>query len=64
MKGFKERLENEKVELDIKIDRLNKFIRKNKSTFEVNDIQLTLLNIQVKTMETYSQCLLERMVRL
>ena len=30
----------------------------------IDSVQMTLLNIQAKAMETYSQCLLERIVRL
>jgi len=63
MKDLKKRLEVEKAELSEKLGKLRAFISSEKFQ-EIDDVQMTLLNIQIKAMETYSQCLLERMVRL
>jgi len=63
MKDLKKRLEVEKAELSEKLCKLRKFIASEEFQ-EIDDVQMTLLNIQIKAMETYSQCLLERMVRL
>ena len=63
MSTFKERLENEKAELSEKQEKLRTFIASEKFK-EIDNVQMTLLNIQLKAMETYSQCLLERIVRL
>jgi hypothetical protein len=59
MSTFKERLLTEKVELDEKRSKLETF--QNSEAFQkIEPIQRTLLNIQVQSMATYSQCLLER----
>lgn len=63
MGTFIERLEEEKRQLDEKIKKLNAFLSSDKVN-EIDRIQVTLLNIQIKAMESYSQCLLERLVRL
>lgn len=63
MSTFKERLTAEKAELSEKLEKLRAFIASEKFK-EIDPVQMTLLNIQVKAMETYSQCLLERIVRL
>jgi len=63
MSTFKERLTAEKAELSEKMEKLRAFIASEKFK-EIDPVQMTLLNIQVKAMETYSQCLLERIVRL
>lgn len=63
MSDFKKRLETEKRELSEKLDKLRLFIASEKFN-EIDPVQMTLLNIQIKAMETYSQCLLERIVRL
>ena len=63
MSTFKERLTIEKAELSEKLEKLRTFIASEKFQ-EIDNVQMTLLNIQVKAMETYSQCLLERIVRL
>ena len=63
MSTFTSRLEEEKKELSLKMVALRNFI--NSEAFnKIDDVQMTLLNIQLKAMETYSQCLLERIVRL
>ena len=63
MSTFKERLIEEKAQLSEKLESLRAFIASEKF-LEIDNVQMTLLNIQVKAMETYSQCLLERIVRL
>ena len=63
METFKERLKTEKKELSEKLEKLRTFIE-SEGFKEIDDVQMTLLNIQLKAMETYSQCLLERIVRL
>jgi hypothetical protein len=57
------KLIEEKKELNEKIDKLKSFIDSDKFT-EIDPVQMTLLNIQIKAMYTYSQCLLERIARL
>ncbi len=51
------------AELSDKLEKLGGFIASENFT-KIDSMQMTLLNIQVKAMETYSQCLLERIVRL
>lgn len=63
MSDFKERLTTEKAELSDKLDKLRDFIA-NENFTKIDPVQMTLLNIRVKAMETYSKCLLERIVRL
>jgi len=60
---IKERLIEEKTQLSEKLEKLRNFIASDEFT-EIDSVQMTLLNIQIKSMETYSQCLLERIVRL
>ncbi len=57
------RIKEEKVELSKKLEALRLFIKSDKFK-DIDSVQMTLLNIQIKSMETYSQCLLERIVRL
>jgi hypothetical protein len=59
--GFLERLIDEKNEVDGRIGRLEVFFMKDKSK-EIDPEQITLLNIQLQVMKTYSQCLHERLV--
>jgi cell division septum initiation protein DivIVA len=63
MSTFLERLIEEKEQLSERLEKLRAFIASEKFQ-EIDPVQMTLLNIQVKAMETYSQCLLERIVRL
>jgi hypothetical protein len=63
MSDFKDRLIVEKQDLDEKIGLLSAFQESNRFAL-ISDDQQTLLNIQRKAMETYSQVLLERIVRL
>ena len=59
---FKVRLNNEKEELDKKLDKLNAFIILGMN--DVDDVQKALLKVQASAMKTYSQCLEERIERL
>lgn len=63
MEDFKKRLQAEKEDLSVRMGKLRDFIGSEGFT-KIDPVQMTLLNIQVKAMETYSQCLLERIVRL
>lgn len=59
--GFLERLIDEKNELDVKSAKLESFLLTDKAK-EIEPIQLSLLNIQLNAMQTYSRCLLERLI--
>ena len=63
MSDFKTRLETEQKELVEKIGKLEEFLT-NGNTEVVTKDQLTLLKIQLKAMDTYNTCLVERIVRL
>lgn len=63
MDKFIKRLKDEKRQLDVNRESLRKFIKSDKFT-EIDPVQMTLLNIQIKAMDTYAQILLERIVRL
>ena len=63
MSDFKQRLEAEKIELDERLSKLKAF-QESENFKAIDPVQMTLLNILAKAMETYSQCLLERIVRL
>lgn len=63
MSTFKERLIEEKAQLSEKHEKLVAFIA-SENFQKIDPVQMTLLNIQEKAMQTYSQCLLERIVRL
>jgi len=63
MNDFLDRLKEEKSELNLKMDSLRKFMDSDKFA-EIDNVQMTLINVQLSAMETYSQCLLERIVRL
>lgn len=60
---FKDRLIREKEELAEKQAKLSAFMQ-SEAFSKIDDVQMTLLNIQEKAMQTYAQCLLERIVRL
>ena len=62
MSDYLQRLEEEKAELSKRLEKLRAFIA-SENFAKIDAVQMTLLNIQVKAMETYSQCLLERIVR-
>lgn len=54
--GFLERLIDEKNELDVKSAKLESFLSTDKAK-EIEPIQLSLLNVQLCIMQTYSRCL-------
>lgn len=61
MSTFKDRLLEEKTQLDERCGKLNAFIKSEK--FEtVHNVQQSLLKIQLDAMRTYSQCLAERLL--
>lgn len=60
---LKTKLEQEKRELDEKMERLNNFLMSDKAN-QIEDVQRALLHVQSIAMNTYSQCLLERIIRL
>ena len=60
---FKTRLETEKLELEEKLDKLDAFLVSEKVN-SVDDVQKALLQVQATAMNTYLQCLKERIERL
>ena len=60
MNTFKDRLNDEKAQLDEKIDKLEIFIS-GKDFRKVDHIQKSLLKSQLLIMKTYSQILTERL---
>ena len=63
MSDFKTRLETEKVELEEKLDKLDAFLVSEKVN-SVDDVQKALLQVQSTAMNTYLQCLKNRIERL
>jgi len=63
MSDFKTRLETEKVELEEKLNKLDAFLVSEKVK-DVDDVQKALLQVQSTAMNTYLQCLKERIERL
>ncbi len=63
MSDFKTRLENEQAELEEKLNKLDDFLMSGKVK-AVNDVQKALLQVQAAAMNTYNQCLKERLERL
>ena len=63
MSDFKTRLETEKVELEEKLDKLDAFLV-SENVNKVADTQQALLRVQAAAMNTYLQCLKERIERL
>jgi hypothetical protein len=61
MNDFKQRLLDEKQQLDERIGKLEAFIESDEY-INVDGHQMSLLNIQLYSMLTYSQILLERIV--
>ena len=60
---FKDRLITEAQQLEEKLDKLDAFIESDKFN-EVDDVQSALLHVQATAMNTYLQCLKERLERL
>ena len=63
MHDLKERLEKEKNELQSNLDRLDSFLLSSKVD-TIDDVQKALLHVQATAMNTYLQCLKERISRL
>lgn len=60
MSTFKDRLLEEKAQLDERRSKLEAFQSSDKFK-DIEPVQMTLLNIQAQAMSAYSQCLLERL---
>ena len=63
MSDFKSRLIDEQKELEEKLNKLDGFLKSEKVS-GVEDTQKALLKVQATAMNTYNQCLLERIERL
>ncbi len=63
MSNFKTRLIEEKTQLEEKLDKLDAFLLSEKVQ-EIDDVQKALLQVQATAMNTYLQCLKERLERL
>jgi len=63
MSDFKTRLVTEKSELEEKLNKLDAFLMSEKVN-SVDDVQKALLQVQATAMNTYLQCLKERIERL
>ena len=63
MSDFKTRLVEEQAQLEEKLDRLDAFLVSENVT-KVADTQQALLRVQATAMNTYLQCLKERIERL
>ncbi len=60
MSTFKERLVDEKTQLDEKIEKLEAFTL-SENFQKIEAVQMSLLNAQLFAMKTYSQILVERL---
>ena len=63
MSTFLERLNTEATELEDKLNKLDSFLDSEKSN-DIDDVQKALLQVQATAMNTYLQCLKERIGRL
>lgn len=63
MDDFKFRLIEEQVQLEDKLNKLDRFLMSDKVN-DVDDVQNALLHVQATAMNTYNQCLKERIQRL
>jgi len=63
MSDFKTRLVDEQAQLEEKLDKLDAFLLSDKVN-EIDDVQSALLHVQATAMNTYLQCLKERIERL
>lgn len=63
MSDFKTRLVNEQLYLEQKLSKLDDFLESERS-YEIDDVQKALLSVQATAMNTYNQCLKERLERL
>ena len=63
MSDFKDRLIDEQTQLEEKLNKLDAFLMSDKVK-AVDDVQKALLQVQATAMNTYNQCLKERLERL
>ncbi len=63
MSDFKTRLVDEQTQLEEKLNKLNDFLMSEKVK-KIDDVQKALLQVQATAMNTYNQCLKERIERL
>jgi hypothetical protein len=63
MSDFKTRLIDEQAQLEEKLNKLDDFLMTEKVK-EIDDVQKALLQVQATAMNTYNQCLKERIERL
>ena len=63
MSNFKTRLVDEQAQLEEKLNKLDNFLM-SKKVKEIDDTQKALLQVQATAMNTYNQCLKERIERL
>jgi hypothetical protein len=63
MSDFKTRLVEEQTQLEEKLMKLDAF-RMSEKFEEIDDVQKALLNVQSASMNTYNQCLKQRIARL
>jgi hypothetical protein len=63
MSDFKTRLVEEQVQLEEKLNKLDSFIL-NDNFNKIDNVQKALLKVQATAMNTYNQCLKERLERL
>ena len=63
MSDFKTRLVEEQAQLEEKLDKLDAFLMSENSS-KIEDVQKALLQVQATAMNTYLQCLKERIERL
>lgn len=59
MSDFKTRLIEEKEQVNERIEKLEAFTQ-SEAFQNIEAVQMSLLNIQLNAMKTYSQCLVER----
>jgi CHASE3 domain sensor protein len=63
-KTFIERLEEEELELNFKVNKLRDFIENNPAYDTVGDVQSVLLNAQLNAMKSYLSILQDRIINL
>ncbi len=63
MSDFKNRLVEEQAQLEEKLNKLDDFLLSEKVN-AIDDVQKALLQVQATAMNTYLQCLKERIERL
>ena len=63
MSDFKTRLVEEQAQLEEKLNKLDDFLMSEKVN-DIDDTQKALLQVQATAMNTYNQCLKERIERL